>query len=278
MDTGFSYLLYLGRFYSYPLGHRRGDDLITFNQSRLKGIIVFKNFALNSRFLRTGFCFVLGATALMPRLVLADAKAGEAIAKAGVAGVPACMTCHGAQGEGQAAAAYPRLAGLSSAYLAKQLQDFKARRPNPIMQPFAQKLTDAQITDLADYYASLPAKPSASLAPATTTSAAAAPSPTSGVTSTAPATNISRGAQLAQRGNWDKGMPACIACHGDKAQGIAPHFPALAGQNANYMSKQLSDWQTGARNNDPQGLMKAVAEKLSRDDISAVSAYLEHLQ
>lgn len=190
----------------------------------------------------------------------ADAQAGAAIAKNGIGAATACMQCHGAHGEGQAVAGSPRprLAGQGRNYLVKQLTDFKTKlRINPLMQPIANTLTTAQINDVADYYASLPAwKPSTSPAPDTAQTA--------------------RGAQLAHRGDWNKGMPACFACHGENGAGIAPHFPAIAGQGAAYIAKQLKNWQSGARSNDPQGLMKAVADKLSADDISAVSAYLEN--
>ncbi len=225
----------------------------------------------------------------LPGISWADAKAGEALAKSGVPGVPACASCHGANGEGQAAASYPRLAGQVQAYLVKQLQDFKARRASAVMQPFAQKLSDQQINDVAEYYASLTPPPmTQATAPAPSavapTPASGTQIPASGVSASSsmanprPATAMTRGAQLAQRGNWDKGVPACFACHGPNARGIPPAFPSLAGQNAPYLSKQLTDWQAGTRNNDPQGLMKIVAEKLSRDDINAVSAYLERLQ
>jgi cytochrome c553 len=84
------------------------------------------------------------------------------------------------------------------------------------------------------------------------------------------------GERLAHNGNWDKGMPACFACHGVNGAGIAPHFPAIAGQGALYTTNQLKAWQGGSRHNDPQGLMKAVASKLSSEDVKAVSVYLEN--
>jgi len=202
---------------------------------------------------------ILLMVAIIPTVSYADAKAGEVLAKKGAAAVAPCMQCHGPNGEGQAATAYPRLAGQNQAYLEKQLQDFKqARRQNPLMQAMVQALSPQQISDVTAYYASLApwqaAKP-ASLSGAPT-----------------------RGFQLAQKGNWDKGIPACFACHGEKGLGIAPHFPVLAGQNAAYTKKQLSDWKTGARTNDPQGLMKAVAEKMSPDEVTAASTYFENLQ
>ncbi|WP_124705590.1 c-type cytochrome [Sulfuriferula multivorans] len=186
----------------------------------------------------------------------ADVKAGEAIAKSGTGNISACMLCHGLNGEGRPPAGFPRLAGQNRDYLVKQLKDFKAKlRTNPLMRPIASALNTAQMNDVADYYASLPPwKPG-----------------------TGPAQNTAqtpRGAQLAQHGNWDKGMPACFACHGANGAGIPPHFPSIAGQNAVYISNQLNAWKAGTRINDPEGLMKAVADKLSPEDISAVSAYL----
>lgn len=67
----------------------------------------------------------------------------------------ACATCHGAEGEGMAAAGFPRLAGLSANYMRKQLADFASgARANPIMQPIAAALSreeaEAVSTMLAD--------------------------------------------------------------------------------------------------------------------------------
>lgn len=188
----------------------------------------------------------------------ADAKAGEALAKKGAAGVAPCMQCHGPNGEGQATNVYPRLAGQKQAYLEKQLLDFKkGRRIGPVMQAMVQPLTPQQMSDVAAYFAGLP--------PWSPSKAASNPKP-------------SRGMQLAQKGNWDKGMPACFACHGENGVGVAPSFPALAGQHAAYTAKQMTAWKAGTRSNDPQGLMKAVADKMTAEDIAAVSAYFENLQ
>ena len=203
--------------------------------------------------------FLLLLVTASPAICQVAAKAGEALAKKGGSGLAACAQCHGANGEGHAAAGFPRLAGQNKIYLEKQLQDFKVkeRRNSPIMQPIAQALSAQQMAEVSDYYASLPAGKS---------------------TARGDKASSSRGLELAQHGNWDKGVPACFACHGAKGMGIAPFFPGLAGQNAMYISKQLNAWKTGARRNDPQGLMKAVAEKMNAEEIAAVSAYLEELQ
>lgn len=186
----------------------------------------------------------------------ADRIAGAALARQGAAGVTACMACHGAQGEGQAAAGFPRLAGQGRPYLLKQLQDFASgQRKNPQMEPIARALSAQQMRDVSDHYASLPGWKPESRPGA--------------------ASQSTRGARLAKSGNWDAGIPACFACHGPDGAGIPPHFPALTGQPNAYTRAQLKAWQAGTRGNDPQGLMKSVADKMSDAEIDAISKYLE---
>ena len=82
-----------------------------------------------------------------------------------------------------------------------------------------------------------------------------------------------RGARIALSGLWEKDVPACISCHGPGGHGVGAHFPALAGQYASYIAKQLNAWRIGTRSNDPQDLMKGIAQRLSPADIAAVAAY-----
>lgn len=66
-----------------------------------------------------------------------------------------CAACHGAAGV-SAIPMYPNLAGQKEAYLAKQLKDFKSgNRKDPVMAPMAAGLSDADVANLAAYYASL---------------------------------------------------------------------------------------------------------------------------
>lgn len=155
-------------------------------------------------------------------------------------------------GGGQAAAGFPRLAGLNAAYLRKQLDDFASgARANATMQPVASALSEDERQALATYYARLPIP----------------------ATRVAPAGASSVGAILAERGRWDQGVPACAQCHGPGGVGVGAHFPPLAGQSAVYIANQLTAWKKGARTNDPLQLMQHVAAKLDTDDIDAVSAY-----
>src|SRR5580698_11241384 len=88
---------------------------------------------------------------------LADTPNGATLAQQGNGhGVAPCMACHGADGGGQAAAGFPRLAGLPQAYLRKQLDDFAAgSRANPTMQPVASGLSEAERDAVTAYYSKL---------------------------------------------------------------------------------------------------------------------------
>lgn len=65
-----------------------------------------------------------------------------------------CVACHGADGN-STDPQYPRLAGQHASYLERALLDYRSGdRKNPIMAGFAAGLSDADIADLAAYFAS----------------------------------------------------------------------------------------------------------------------------
>lgn len=183
---------------------------------------------------------------------------GQKIAQQGTAsGVSACMSCHGAKGEGSGA--FPRIGGTGQIYLKAQLDAFASgARKSPIMEPLAQKLSAEERSSLAAYYGSLPA-------PFT---AADKPTDSSG----------DAGALLAQQGKWSAQLPACAECHGPGGSGVGSQFPPLAGLPAGYIVEQLKAWRIGARPPGPLELMMIVATKLTDGEIDAVSHYYEGLR
>ncbi|AXK63388.1 c-type cytochrome [Burkholderia sp. IDO3] len=200
---------------------------------------------------------LLAAAALLAgRAYADDATLGKTLATQGSAtGVAACIGCHGAQGEGNAAAGFPRLAGTHAAYLSAQLAAFAdGSRQNPVMQPLAKLLSAHERDAVSAYFASLPA-PAAIAA---------------GTASIEPANT---GAWLATRGRWSDGLPACAQCHGAGGLGVGTAFPPLVGQPAAYIAGQLNAWKHGTRAPGPMALMPMVAGKLSDADIDAVAAY-----
>lgn len=189
-------------------------------------------------------------------LAAGDVAAGKQFTRQGNnQGATACVACHGANGEGNASAGYPRLAGQNATYLAKQLHSYQqGTRENPVMQPVAKAMSDTDIQNVAAYYASL--TPDANADTGHINSA---------------------GEELAQRGDWDNTIPACISCHGPGGHGVDPYFPALAGQHASYITSQLNAWRNGKRHNDANELMKVVAERLSKQQIQDVAEYFAAL-
>lgn len=166
----------------------------------------------------------------------------------------ACMSCHGPDGLGLAAAGFPRLAGLPAAYLSKQLKDFRdGRRQQPIMQPLAKALTDAEISAVSATLAAMPA-------PATPD-----------LRRQQMATDPVQG--LALYGDWSRGIPGCVQCHGPGGVGVGEHFPPLAHQPATYLAGQLNAWRDGSRNNDPNQLMVGIAKALTDEEVKAVADY-----
>ena len=202
---------------------------------------------------------LLAAIACVPIYAQAD-DAAKAIAMQGNKhGATACQTCHGMDGGGTAASGFPRLAGLDAGYIEQQLLNFRSgKRSNPVMQPIAAALSKKEIPLIAAYYAALPIPASA---------------PEGGD----PAL-LSKGQAIATTGDWDHEIPACFQCHGPEGKGMGANFPAISGQSALYISNQIAAWKSGSRANDPVGLMKSVADKLSADQVAAVSTFLANQQ
>lgn len=83
-----------------------------------------------------------------------SAIAGGDVA-AGKAKTAVCGACHGAAGI-SANPMWPNLAGQKAAYTKKQLAAFKAgTRKDPMMSPQAMGLSDADMDNIAAYYASI---------------------------------------------------------------------------------------------------------------------------
>lgn len=63
----------------------------------------------------------------------------------------------------------------------------------------------------------------------------------------------------------------CVACHGEGGnKPLAPDYPKLAGQPADYLAKALRDYKSGKRKNP---LMAPQAQNLSKKDIEDLAAY-----
>jgi cytochrome c553 len=157
-----------------------------------------------------------------------------------------CAICHGSNRQGQVDT--PNLEGQPGSAVYKQLRDFKAAaRTNAIMSPFAVKLSEQDMLDLAAYYAYLPRQPG--------------PHPDSAVA--AP--------QIVARGAPMRNIPACSSCHG--ATDAKLGAPWLDGQSAAYIKAQLQAFAAGGRRNDISEQMRNIARRMTAAEIEQAAHY-----
>lgn len=170
-----------------------------------------------------------------------------------------CSSCHGLDGSGDRAGAFPRLAGQSSWYIYSMLRAFAdGERPNAVMTPIAQELSDRQMQDVAAFYA-------------TRASHHHVPEPN-------PDTQlVNEGKSIARSGAPLNGVPPCSSCHGANGKGQPPLYPYLGGQHQAYLRDQLHRFKSGKRHDDPEAIMRQIASKLTDDQIKAVAAYYASL-
>jgi cytochrome c553 len=208
--------------------------------------------------------FALLALALLVPAAGASAEANLDAGRAVVVGgkdatVTPCFMCHGLDGVGDSAGAFPSLTGQAAFYMYKQLVDYASgERPDDVMSPIARQMTEPQMAAVAFYYSAL--------------DAAYAPRPT-----VDPAL-LGRGREITEDGLDEAGVEPCNLCHGRDGTGNPPLFPYLAGQYAPYIELQLQRWKQGVRRNDPLDVMANIADALSDDDIRAVALYYEWLR
>jgi len=172
-----------------------------------------------------------------------------------------CAACHAADGN-SVAPTNPKIAGQFAEYLQKQLGDFKAQqnkkpaRDNPIMTPMASNLSDDDIQSVAAYYAGQKLRPA----------------------SAADKDLAALGQKIWRGGIAASNVPACGGCHGPAGAGIPVQYPRLAGQFAEYVAAQLKGFRDGARSNDPNGIMRGVAARMTEREIQAVAQYAAGLR
>jgi predicted CxxxxCH...CXXCH cytochrome family protein len=155
-----------------------------------------------------------------------------------------CTPCHGPTGISNAES--PNLAGQYATTIYKQLRDYRSgARSNAIMTAMAQALSDTDMRQIAAYYASR-----------------------------------ARSAQAATRGaapptvKWGdpmRNVAPCGSCHGGTEHTAAS--PWLNGEPASYLRGQIYAFASGARTNDINGQMRAMARGLTPAEVDAASAY-----
>jgi cytochrome c553 len=156
-----------------------------------------------------------------------------------------CAMCHGVRGLSQADT--PNLAGQYAAVIYKELVDFKTdARSSAIMKPLLADLTDAEMQDLAAYYAYLPRE----------------------AIDESSRVDMPR---IVADGAPMRGIAPCGACHGELSSKAGA--PWLEGQPLIYLRAQLEGFASGARRNDINEQMRNVARGMTQQEIDSASRY-----
>ena len=225
--------------------------------------------------------------------------------------VYACGHCHLPNGQGRPENA--SIAGLPAAYTIAQMSDFKnglrkgsdpEMRSVTAMVKLSKSTSDEDVKAAAAYFSSIKLKPwirvvEVDQVPKTKAAGgmmvlidggATEPigdriievsenlektelrDPTSGFIAYVPKGSLETGKELVTSGGRGKTM-ACTMCHGPDLKGMG-NTPSIAGRSPSQMTRQIIDFQTGARNGPMAPMMKGVVSKLTTEDIVAITAYL----
>jgi cytochrome c553 len=197
---------------------------------------------------------VVALAAAIASLLPLPARADAQMARAEEIVSGKCFICHGMEGE-SSSPVFPRLTGQNAAYVARQLADYRSgKRVSTTMQPMVADLGVDDFAALGRYFASRPTSKHEVADPGL----------------------AQVGAFVYARGNPYSGVAACAGCHGDNGHGTEL-LPRLAGQHAQYVEKQLREFNSRARTND-NAIMHAVASKLTELEMKAVSAFISGME
>lgn len=173
---------------------------------------------------------------------MSTASAGDA-----AKGKVLAYTCHGCHGVPDYKNAYPnyrvpKLGGQNEAYLVSALNAYaKGERPHPTMHAQAATLTDEEKADIAAF--------------------------------------LSAGGGLPNKevvGTPPPATQTCVACHGaDGAKTVAPDYPKLAGQPADYIVHALKDYKSGKRKNP---IMAGIISGVDEKDFEALADFFSKQQ
>ena len=188
--------------------------------------------------------------AVLALFVAAPSSADDAVTTA----TTVCAACHGPDGN-SLAPNFPKLAGQQQSYLEKQLNEFlSGKRKNDIMAAILPNISKDSVPALAAHFAGQKPAPGTVGDPGL----------------------VEAGRKIYEDGNTATGLPACQGCHLPKGEGNE-RFPRLAGQHQTYLLQELADFKNGVRTNDKGKIMRAVAERMSEQEMKAVSEYIAGL-
>jgi cytochrome c553 len=171
-------------------------------------------------------------------VVKGDAVHGKAISYT-------CLGCHGVDGYRNAYPNYsvPKLVGQHPEYIIAALQEYKGdQRSHLTMHSQASELSDQDMADIAAYFSGTVLQPGPVPADAPPAPAAVA---------------------------------VCAACHGATGISVVPNYPILAGQHADYLKREISEYKNGGRKNP---IMSGMSATIKDSDIDALADYFSKMK
>ena len=167
----------------------------------------------------------------------ADVQAGKAFAER------ECKACHGVDGKGTAPA-IPSLAAQRERYLIASIQAYKeGKRHHSALRTMAGRMSEADVKNVAAYYASLPPVASAS----------------------------GKEAPFFSPYESGKALAAgCAKCHGEDGNSMTPGIPSLAGQQPRYFVLALQEYLNADRKKSP---MHSMLPGLGKLDMESLALY-----
>ena len=167
-----------------------------------------------------------------------------------------CIACHGADGN-SLISVNPKLGGQHAGYILKQLKNFKSGlRDNAVMAGMVANLSEIEMINLGFYFSEQDI-----------------------LLSSAKDNGVgSIGEKIFRAGIKNKGVAACASCHGPSGHGIPDKYPRLNAQHSEYTLAQLKAFRLELRKNDPSAVMRTIAQKLTEQEMKAVSDYIQGLR
>lgn len=158
---------------------------------------------------------------------------------AGKAAAAACGGCHGEDGVTKTPG-MPSLAGLDPKYFVVAMKGYvSGQRKNDMMKAIATPVTDADLNNLALYYALQKPRRAETPAPG-------------------------------DQASGKKAAADCAGCHGETGVSTNPANPSLAGQDAEYLLAALRAYKDGSRT---EGTMKNAVAKLEEGTMKNLAAF-----
>ncbi|MFH1604613.1 MAG: c-type cytochrome [Pseudomonadota bacterium] len=175
------------------------------------------------------------AGAAAEKKTTADLNAGKAIAERD------CKACHGVNGGGTAPA-IPHLAAQRERYLFASLKEYKeGKRTHAALRDMTTNMSEADLRNVAAYFASLPAIQNAA------------------------ATDIKHSSPYE---NGKKLAAACTKCHGEDGNSKIPGTPTLAGQQPHYLVAAFQEYHRGDRTKGSMKSTSADTEQLNLENLA----------